>query len=163
LAPSTFTDRVFRGLRHLVPELEESVSVLIAAESTARVYYRAFRAATQSLILRRVCDQILRDGPRHVEPQSDQLVRQQSRRGKVLLGLTRGLPRLLYGGTVVVVGNSHRAAVLGGGYRLGRWWSCCWLELAEAFRTVAPTGNPMAASAVLSSGPKPRRVQAFAV
>jgi rubrerythrin len=73
LLQTTFTDRVFRWLRNLVASLEVSIGVLITAELIARVYYAVLREATRSVVLRRLCDQILSDEDAHVRFQSERL------------------------------------------------------------------------------------------
>src|SRR5436190_1415789 len=65
LLQKTFTDTVFRRLRRPVG-LEGSICILVTAEIIAKVYYAALREATGSRVLRRLCDQILRDEVEHV-------------------------------------------------------------------------------------------------
>ena len=73
LIRTTFADRVFRRLRNIVRSLEISIAVLVTAELIAKVYYAALREATGSLVLRRLCDQLLRDEEAHVRFQCAQL------------------------------------------------------------------------------------------
>jgi hypothetical protein len=140
LVPTTFTDRVFRRLRHLFGGLEISVAVLITAEVIAKVYYAALQHATQSVILRKLCDQILRDELKHVQFQAEQLAK--LRLGRRLLGrtATMGLQRFLYLGTMLVVWFFHRKAIRLGGLSVLDWWRSCWREFRQAF------GAPLAES-----------------
>src|SRR5205823_6297111 len=120
LAESTFPDRVFRLLRHLLGTLEISIAVLITAEIIAQVYYAALREATKSLIVRRLCEQILRVEASHVEFQAEQLAKLRARRGHVLYGLTVIAQRILFLGTCLVVWVFHRRAFEAGGQNFRR-------------------------------------------
>src|SRR3954462_13033557 len=73
LSDTTFAARVFRRLRTVVSSLELSIAVLVTAELIAKVYYRVLREATQSVVLRRLCDQILSDEDAHVRFQCGHL------------------------------------------------------------------------------------------
>ena len=155
LVKTTFTDRVFRRMRHLVGGLEVSIAVLITAEIIAEAYYAALREATRSAILRRVCDQLLSDEVRHVEFQADRL--RELRAGRRPLGraATEGLQRFLYFGTVLVVWLFHRSAIRRGGLSFRSWWNSCWREFDGAFRA-DPPALPVATSAALGG-----RAQSF--
>lgn len=133
LVRTTFTDRIFRKLRHLFGGLEISISVLISAEIIAKVYYAVLREATRSVILRRLCDQILRDEQKHVEFQAQQLARLRAGRGALGRAATMGLQRFLYLGTVPVVWCFHRHAIRRGGLSFWGWWLSCWREFNQAF------------------------------
>jgi hypothetical protein len=139
LVHTTLTDQVFRKLRNLLGGLEISVAVLITAEIIAKVYYAVLREATQSQILRRLCDQILCDELRHVQFQADQLSKLRKNRRWLGSTLTGGLQRTLFLGTVLVVWLFHRAAIKRGGMSLIGWWRCCWREFNEAFALLTPT------------------------
>ena len=133
LVRTTFADRVFRGLRHLIGGLEISIGVLVTAEIIAKVYYAVLQLATQSIILRRLCDQILRDEFKHVEFQSEQLARLRQNRGWLGMACTMGVQRFLYFGTVLVVWLLHRKVIRRGGLSLVGWWRSCWCEFNSAF------------------------------
>ncbi len=133
LVPTTFTDRVFRRLRHLFGGLEISIAVLITAEIIAKVYYAVLREATQSVILRVLCDQILRDELSHVQFQAEQLAKLRARRGWLGRTVTMGLQRFLFLGTTLVVWLFHRKVVRRGGLSLWGWWRSCWREFDVTF------------------------------
>lgn len=142
LVKTTFTDRVFRKLRHLFGGLEVSISVLITAEIIAKVYYAVLREATRSAILRRLCDQILGDELRHVAFQAEQLARLRAGRSRLAQATAMGLQRFLYLGTVLVVWFFHRKAIRRGGMLFGCWWRSCWKEFSQAFE--APSAGKAA-------------------
>ncbi|NET39203.1 MAG: hypothetical protein F6K19_45740 [Cyanothece sp. SIO1E1] len=98
---TTLPDRVFRRLRHIFGGLEISIAVLITAEIIAKVYYGALRQATDSVVLHRLCDQILRDEQKHVEFQAEQLGKLRCHRKRVFHWLTMGT-------TILVLGHMHR-------------------------------------------------------
>jgi hypothetical protein len=141
LVPTTLTDTVFRKLRNLLPSLELSIGVLITAEIIAKVYYAALREATKSIVLRRICDQILYDELSHVAFQSDQLYRLRSGRKRMRAVLTMALQRFLFWGTVLVVWLFHRPVMQRAGIGFTDWWQSCWDEFNEAFANQEP-GRP---------------------
>jgi len=133
LVQSTFTDLVFRRLRHMFGGLEISIGVLITAEIIAKVYYAVLRETTHSAILRRLCDQILSDEFKHVQFQAEQLSKLRTGRSKLGMALTMGLQRFLYFGTTLVVWLFHRQVIQRAGLSLYGWWRSCWREFEEAF------------------------------
>lgn len=133
----TWPDTVFRKLRHL-DGLEISISILITAEIIAKVYYAALREATASTVLRRLCDQILRDELAHVQFQAERLAILRKRRGIWTLRLTHGLHRFLFFGTCLVVWWKHGGAMKRGGFGFRRFWRSCWRGINET----TPLMNP---------------------
>jgi hypothetical protein len=132
LVRTTFADRVFRRLRTLVHSLEMSIAVLVTAELIATVYYAALREATGSRVLRRLCDQLLRDEEAHVRFQCDQLRTLRKDRQGFGQVLTFGAHGFLYAGTVLVVWWSHRRVIRRGGLTVRDWWKQCWGEFTSA-------------------------------
>lgn len=130
---TTFPDRVFRQLRQLFGGLEISIAVLITAEIIAKVYYAALKQATNSNVLRTLCDQILRDEAKHVEFQAEQLGKLRCRRKPVFQQITMGIQRVLYWGTCIVVWHFHKKALCKGDFNFRRFWRSCWAEFNDAF------------------------------
>lgn len=130
---TTFPDRVFRRLRHMFGGLEISIGVLITAEIIAKVYYAALKDATNSRILRTLCDQILRDEVKHVEFQAEQLGKFRRRRKSIFQWITVGIHRFLYLGTCFVVWQFHKQAIRKGGFNFRQFWRSCWTEFNDAF------------------------------
>jgi len=139
LQRSNGPDRVFRGLRHLLANLEISISVLLTAEIIAKVYYAGLNEATASTVLRKLCSQILRDERKHVEFQSEQLGKLQARRGGVLLAITTGLRRILFRGACVVVWVFHGRALRKGNLSLRGFWTWCRREFDESLQITLGT------------------------
>lgn len=133
LVLTTFTDTAFRKLRNIIPSLELSIAVLITAEIIAKVYYAALRKATQSAVLRRLCDQILHDELSHVAFQSERLLILRSGRNRPAVALTMGLQRFLFFGTVLIVWLLHRPVMQRAGIKFSVWWQACWHEFNGAF------------------------------
>jgi hypothetical protein len=151
LVRTTFTDRVFRKLRHLFGGLEISIGVLITAEIIAMTYYAVLREATESITLQTLCDQILADELRHVQFQAEQLATLRPGRRRPFMVLTMALQRFLYFGTVLVVWLFHRRAIHRGGLSPSGWWRSCWLEFNSAF--ALPAKQPAPASFANSCTP----------
>jgi hypothetical protein len=139
-----WTDSVFRRLRNVVGALEISIGVLVTAEIIAKIYYAALREATDSLVLRAICDQILRDEYKHVEFQTEQLALMRLKRGAALLWVTLILQRILFAGTVIVVGWSHRRALARGGYSMRRFRTACMREFRHDLDAMNPRRSRLA-------------------
>jgi hypothetical protein len=133
LVESTLSDRVFRTLRRLLGTLEISIAVLITAEIIAQAYYAALRAATDSVILERLCEQIIRDEASHVKFQAQQLANLRARRGQLLYELTVTAQRALFLGTCLVVWVFHRRVFESGGQDFGCFWRGAWFHFERAF------------------------------
>ena len=125
-----WTDSIFRRLRNFVGTLEISIAVLVTAEIIAKIYYTALREASSSPLLRRICDQILRDEARHVEFQTEQLAKLQRGRVAPLLWATLALHLLLFAGATLVVAWTHRPVLCRGGFGFFRFCRACLREFA---------------------------------
>jgi hypothetical protein len=148
-----WTDSVFRRLRNVAGTLEISIGVLVTAEIIAKVYYAALRDATKSEVLRTICDQILRDEYKHVEFQTEQLAIMRSNRSAAPLWMTLALHRILFVGTVIVVGWSHRRALARGGYSMGKFWAGCMHEFRRDLAAMRPYRLPSGAGETAKSPP----------
>src|SRR5258706_2208578 len=67
-----WVDGVFRWLRKSAG-LENTIRVLLTAEIISKVYYVALLNATGSLLLKKICTQILKDEDQHIAFQCDTL------------------------------------------------------------------------------------------
>ncbi|HKW12750.1 MAG TPA: ferritin-like domain-containing protein [Gemmatimonadaceae bacterium] len=134
LARASFADAVFRRLRNLLGTLEMSIAVLITAELMAQVYYDRLGVATQSTILRRLCEQILDDEARHVEFQAERLGMLRARRGKLGYLATMAFQRMLFAATSVVVWHAHRRAFRQADFAFVQFWKGAWCCFDAAFR-----------------------------
>lgn len=133
----SWPDTVFRFLRRRAG-LELSISVLVTAEVIAKVYYPALRDATRSVVLRTLCDQIIRDEVEHVRFQCERLAILRQRRRGVRLALTHGLHRVLFVGTCLVVWRRHGRAMRAGGLAFRSFWRRGWDELRAALVIADP-------------------------
>jgi hypothetical protein len=136
-----WTDSVFRRLRIVLGTLEISIGVLVTAEIIAKIYYGALRDATNSVVLRAICEQILRDEYRHVEFQTEQLAIMRLNREAAMLWLTLAAHRILFSGTVLVVGWSHRKTLARGGFSLRAFRRACMREFARDLAAMDPRHN----------------------
>ena len=135
LLKKTFPDRVFRRLRHIFGSLEISIGVLITAEIIAKVYYAVLKDATDSRILRPLCDQILRDEIKHVEFQAEQLGVLRRGRTRIFGWITMAMQRFLFWGTCLIVWQFHKKAIRKGGFNFRMFWRSSWSEFNDAFAT----------------------------
>jgi hypothetical protein len=130
------SNAIFRALRNALGSLEISITVLVSAELIAKVYYPALREATQSEVLRALCDQIHREEIAHVEFQTEQLARLRMGRSFLWNALTRAFQRVLYYPTVLIVWVSHRRVLKAGRLSFTTFWSKCRKELVQALAAI---------------------------
>ena len=135
------TDGIFRRARNIFGSLEVSISVLVTAEIIAKIYYPALREATGSIVLRTICEQILREEVAHVEFQTEQLARIRGGRPAFGAWATRVFHRLLFYPTLTVVGVSHRVALRRGGLSFGQFFARCHREFVRDLAAMEPQEN----------------------
>jgi hypothetical protein len=127
----SWTDWVFRRLRKRTG-LEMMLVTALMAELIAKVYYRALYAASSSVVLRRICAQLLRDERKHVEFHVERLRLIRRRRAGWRRVLTGAGQRVLFTGTCLAVWKRHGAAMRLGGFGFRRFWRCAWAEYRKA-------------------------------
>jgi hypothetical protein len=128
---SHWVDDVFRWLRKLA-DLENTVTVLITAEIIAKVYYKALKNATGSILLQQLCDQILKDEDQHIAFQSFTLNLFYSKKGKIRKFFNRAWHQLLMTGTICVVWIGHRNVLKAGGYSFATFFMGTILVFLES-------------------------------
>ncbi len=106
LSKTAFTDSVFRKMRHLA-NLEQSIAVLLTAEIIAQVYYPALLKATQSKVLKSLCEQIISDEDQHVRFQAQRLIILRKNCPFPRVVLAHFLHRLLFWATCLAVWPGH--------------------------------------------------------
>jgi hypothetical protein len=137
LIQKTWTDTIFRRVRRLAG-LELSIMVLLTAEIVAQVYYFALGEATQSSILRGICEQILRDEDAHVRFQCERLAIMGRSQGWMRLTMRFCMQRAFMLAAIPIVWVSNRPAYLAGGFSFDRFASETWL----AFNRAVPLMHP---------------------
>jgi len=138
----TWPDAVFRWLRHRAG-LELSIAVLVTAEIIAKVYYAALRRATRSEVLRRLCDQILRDEDFHVRFQCERLAILRARRSRFTVWAKGAVQRWFFAGTCRVVWWKHRHALRAGGFSYRSFRRAARREMLAAVRLMDPANYVM--------------------
>ncbi len=131
-------DALFRACRYAIPSMEIWVTVVIMVETLALIYYRAVRDATGSKVLRRICDQSLRDEVHHIRFQYERLAILHRRRPSWLLRATLRLHRWLFGAVAFAVWAGHRRALAAGGFDFRTYWRSAWMRMEYAWRRMAP-------------------------
>jgi hypothetical protein len=111
---------LFRKLRHLAG-LELAICVLLSAELIAMIYYSALRRATRSIVLRQVCQQILRDEVMHLKFQSERLAILRRRRSQRAQGMAVGAQWMLFVGTCGIFYCAHWRVLKAGGFSVRRF------------------------------------------
>ena len=131
-------DSLFRVFRHFLMRMEVWASVVVVIEVHALLYYSAVRRATRSPLLRRICEQILRDEVPHIRFQCERLAIIRRGRGRVRRVLTGAAHRVLFVGITAAVWVGHRRALRAGGFTLRRFWQGAWAQLGGAWRAMDP-------------------------
>lgn len=131
-------DSLFRVFRHFLMRMEVWASVVVVIEVHALLYYAALRRATRSALLRRICEQILRDEVPHIRFQCERLAIIRRGRGRVLRVLTAGAHCVLFVGITAAVWVGHRRALRAGGFTFRRFWQSAWAQMGGAWRAMDP-------------------------
>jgi len=137
LLERTRLDSIFRFLRRMAG-LELCIAVLVTAEVIGTVYYRSVRRATGSILLRRLCEQLLRDEAKHVRFHAERLaiLRRGRSRWRTWLGSTGH--RVLYVGATLAVWLKHRCALRAGGLGFAAFHEACAKERQKLFSRITP-------------------------
>jgi hypothetical protein len=112
----------FRALRGIAG-LELCLKVLVTAEVLARPYYSALRDATNSPLLRSICQRIFEEEGAHLRFQAFALSRFQSRHRRLTQAIIKMLHAILLFSTAVLVWVEHKAVFLSAGRTFGEFWS----------------------------------------
>jgi hypothetical protein len=80
------------------------------------VYYIALRDATDSQVIRRLCQQILRDEDEHVRFQCERLAILRRNHGALRVVLKQFFQRVFFGGTCLVFWWKHAPVMRAGGF-----------------------------------------------
>lgn len=104
---SLWIDNIFRGLRRLMG-IECEVIVLVTAEMIALSYYDALADATDSVLLKDICAQMLHDELMHIVLQSDTLNRISSSRAEFFNTISRVTRKILMSVTSSVVWKKYK-------------------------------------------------------
>ncbi|HEV7780965.1 MAG TPA: hypothetical protein VGO58_06845 [Chitinophagaceae bacterium] len=128
-------DDVFRGLRKLAG-LEGLVTVLLTAEMISMVYYKALNRATGSVLLQKICKQILKDEAMHLRFQSYSLRVLYQRKKRIAVLFSALLHRILMAGTIVTVWCCHKKVVRAGGYHFLSFSRDVWKEFRKCKKMI---------------------------
>lgn len=133
LAQQHWSDSWFRKARHLA-NLEVALAVLLAAEAIATIYYAALGSATQSPILRALCDQIVQDEAQHVSFQATTLGLMRANYTTWHLLAVDGIYWVFFRMTLLVVWCDHQAVLRAGGYSFATFSKACRQVIQQAYK-----------------------------
>jgi hypothetical protein len=137
----------FRWIRGLAG-LELCLKVLVTAELLARPYYSALRDATDSPLLKSICEWIFTEEGAHLRFQAFALSRFHNRHSRAALDLIKSGHALLLAATAAVVWVGHRPVFRSGGRTFRAFWTETWREFEMLY------GAPIeAAGKVLATAP----------
>lgn len=130
-----WVDEIFRWLRKL-GGIQNTVRILLIAEIIAKVYYRALHSATDSVLLKKICQQILSDEEKHIQFQCYMLKIFYKRQSFISKFLNRNLQLFLMAGTSFVVWGYHKKVLKRGGYYFGKFFFETLLIFFEAEQSI---------------------------
>jgi hypothetical protein len=130
-------DSVFRWLRRLTG-LELAISVLLTAETAGKVYYTALCRATGSVLLKRLCVQLLRDEVQHMRFHAERLAMVRRRFTPWRAWWCRARHHLVFGGACLALWAKHRRAFRAAGFGFQEYWARCWLDMRRVLRQSDP-------------------------
>lgn len=125
---------IFRWIRGLAG-LELCLKVLVTAELLARPYYSALRDATDSPLLKSICEWIFAEEGAHLRFQAFALSRFCKRHSGVMRALIKSGHAALLAATAAVVWAEHRPVFLSGGRTFRAFWAETWREFAMLYGT----------------------------
>jgi hypothetical protein len=131
-------DTAFRAFRYAMVNIELWVTVVIMVETLALVYYAAIRHATRSLVLRRICQQILKDEVPHIRFQYERLAILHAHRSRPWRAFTYAVHRVLFLGILLAVWFGHHRALRAGGHTFASYWAISWRKMRLAWRFMRP-------------------------
>lgn len=131
-------DTLFRMFRHFLARIESCATVVTIVEVQALLYYAAVRRATGSAVLRKICEQLLRDEIPHIRFQCERLAMIHRGRSGALRWFTAGVHRVLFTGITMAVWLGHRRALRAGGFTFRRYWRTAWSKMRAAWRAMNP-------------------------
>lgn len=131
-------DAVFRAFRYCLPRMEVWATVVVMVETHAMLYYGAVRRATRSVVLRRICSQILRDEVPHIRFQCERLAILSRDQSRCLRTVTTAVHCVLFAGITAAVWVGHRRALRAGGFTVRRFWQSAWAKMGHAWRMADP-------------------------
>jgi hypothetical protein len=137
-AKKNLGDSLFRVFRHFLMQMEVWASVVVIIEVHAMLYYAAIRRATGSAVLRRICEQILRDEVPHIRFQCERLAIIRRKRPRTLRWFTSAAQRVLFVGITMTVWVGHRRALKAGGFTFRRFWRNARAHMGQAWRAMNP-------------------------
>jgi hypothetical protein len=131
-------DVVMRGFRHFLARLESCCTIVAMVETHALLYYAAVRRATRSAVLRRICEQLLRDEIPHIRFHCERLAILRRPHGRCRRWFTKLVHRCLFTGITLAVWAGHRHALSAGGFTFRRYWRSAWAKMRSAWRAMNP-------------------------
>jgi len=137
-ATSDWGDSLFRAVRYLIPRMEIWAAPVVMVETHALIYYNAVRRATQSDVLRMICEQIVADEVAHIRFQCERLAIIHRGRPEWLRVFTMLFHRCFFSVITIAVWAGHRHALKAGGCDFLRFWKSAWRKMHHAWLLMSP-------------------------
>lgn len=115
-------DTLFRKVRHMNTSMEWWTLAVITVESTAQVFYQSLKDATNCLLLKQVCTDILIDEAYHIDFQTERMNIIYNSKYPAFKWLRSKVYRLFYFAVVLTVWLAHKNVFKAGGNGFKRYW-----------------------------------------
>jgi hypothetical protein len=147
-------DTLFRRFRYFSNSMEVWTLTVLTVESTAQLFYQALKTATNCLLLRQVCTDILIDEAPHIAFQRERLAIIFQRRSTWLQGGVFYGYKLFYYATAVVVWAANRKVFTAGGYPLRRYFRSMRAKFRRNFQCSLLQPSPQAITSTTTQAVK---------
>lgn len=111
-------DTIFRTIRGINTSMESWTLAVIAAESTAQVFYQSLKDATSCPLLKSICIDILIDEAAHIPFQQQRLAAIVNNKKPLARSLSIWFYSFFFSSTALVVWMAHRKVFKAGGHSL---------------------------------------------
>ncbi len=108
-------DSLFRKIRYFNTSMEVWTITVIIVESAAQVFYQALHDASECLLLKSICKDILIDEAHHIKFQNERLYRIFNQKSFYKKAFSVGWYGLLFFGTIHAIWFGHKKALRAGG------------------------------------------------
>jgi hypothetical protein len=129
-------DSLFRKVRYHNTNMELWTLTVLTVESTAQVFYQSLKDATQCMLLRQICTDILRDEAYHINYQFERLCTIVSNKSSFEKKIRYYLYRIFFLGIITMVYLGNRKVFRAGGNNFNRYYRKMNIKFNKTFRRI---------------------------
>ncbi|QKJ32346.1 ferritin-like domain-containing protein [Mucilaginibacter mali] len=132
-------DTLFRRVRYFNTNMEIWTLAVIVVESTAQIFYQALKDATNCLLLKQICTDILVDEAYHITFQTERLAIIYSRKGAFSRAWRKTAYKYFFFSVACIVWVAHRQLFKAGGNTFGGYLKKMQYKYAKTLDTITGT------------------------